>query len=73
MDYEQLKREAHYYQALCATAAFDAAPSESTYKAALDAWYQVRSALRGDPGHRYNQRARSETQRIGETFRDMEG
>ncbi|MBD3314406.1 MAG: protein kinase [Chitinivibrionales bacterium] len=73
MDYEQLEREVKYYQALCATAEFDATPSESSYKAALDAWYQVRSNLRDDPGHRHNQRALSETQRIGEKFRATKG
>jgi hypothetical protein len=64
MDYETLKREAFYYTALCNTALFYSGPSERTYKEALDAWWQLRTALRSDPDHPYNKKAVSEMQRM---------
>jgi len=65
MEYDALKREVYYYMALCATNRFDASPGEQTYKTALDAWWQLRTALRADPGHPYNNRANEELQRMG--------
>jgi len=70
MDSEKLRREIYYYHALCATAHFDANPTESSYKGALDAWWQVRNELRTSPAHKYNQTAVDETQRIGEKYRN---
>jgi hypothetical protein len=65
MDYESLKLEVFYYSALCSTALFDADPNERTYKAALDAWWQLRSTLRNSPDHPYNKKAVGEMQRMG--------
>jgi hypothetical protein len=63
-DYDILRREAYFYMALCATALFDGNPNDQTYKNALDAWWQLRSALRSDPGHEYNKKAMDELQRM---------
>jgi hypothetical protein len=65
IEYELLKREVYYYTGLCATARFDANPSDLTYKNALDAWWQLRTMLRSDPGNEYNVRANAELQRMG--------
>ncbi len=64
MDYDVLKQEAYYYTALCASARFDAGPTDQTYKDALDAWWQVKNALRSDPDHDYYKKAASELQRM---------
>jgi serine/threonine protein kinase len=64
IDYEALKQEVYYYTALCATARFDAAPAEQTYKEALDSWWQLRTALRANPDHEYNKKAIAELQRM---------
>ncbi|HUI91785.1 MAG TPA: serine/threonine-protein kinase [Chitinivibrionales bacterium] len=64
IDYDLLKQEVYYYTALCATAEFDASPTEQTYKEALDSWWQLRTALRGNPDHEYNKKAVSELQRM---------
>jgi serine/threonine protein kinase len=73
IDSNKLRNDIYYYKALCATAAFDAAPSEATYKSALDAWWQVRNELRTSPTHKYNKKAASETQRIGEKYHNIKG
>jgi len=65
IEYEILKREVYYYVALCATARFDGNPSDQTYKKALDAWWQLRTTLKSDPGNEYNTRANVELQRMG--------
>ena len=64
IDYDALKREVYYYTALCATAQFNAEPAEQYYKEALDAWWQLKSALQSDPGHPYNKKAAVELQRM---------
>jgi hypothetical protein len=64
IDYDVLKREVFYYTALCLTAQFDAAPTNKTYKDALDAWWQLRNALRNNPDHEYNRTAELELQRM---------
>jgi hypothetical protein len=64
IDYDLLKQEVYYYTALCATAQFDAAPAEQTYKEALDSWWQLRTALRANPDHEYNKKAIAELQRM---------
>jgi hypothetical protein len=63
-EYDILKREVYFYMARCATALFDNDPNEQTYKNALDAWWQLRSALRSDPLHEYNKKAGDELQRM---------
>jgi serine/threonine-protein kinase len=73
MDSDNLRQEVYYYRAQCATAVFDAVPSEASYKNALGAWWQVRNELRSSPNHRYNQKAVSETQRIAEKFHATKG
>jgi hypothetical protein len=73
MDYEQYKRESSYCRARCATAMFDAEPGEVTYKSAIDAWYEVRVALRSEPNHAYNKVMQQETQRIGQKRRELAG
>jgi hypothetical protein len=65
IDYDILKQEVYYYTALCITEQFDANPTEQAYKEALDSWWQLRSALRSNPGHEYNQKAAVELQRMG--------
>ncbi len=69
----KLRQEVYYYKALCTTSVFDASPTETSYKNALDAWWQVRNELRSSPNHKYNQKAISETQRIGEKYRNSKG
>ncbi len=64
IDYDVLRQEVSYYTALCLTAQFDANPTEQTYKDALDAWWQLRNALRNNPDHEYNRKAVSELQRM---------
>ncbi|HMD68967.1 MAG TPA: serine/threonine-protein kinase [Chitinivibrionales bacterium] len=64
IDYDLLRQEVSYYTALCLTAQFDANPTEQTYKDALDAWWQLRNALRSNPDHEYNRKAVSELQRM---------
>jgi serine/threonine protein kinase len=64
VDYDVLKQDACYYTALCASAEFDANPTDQTYKEALDAWWQLKNALRSDPDHEYNKKAASELQRM---------
>jgi Serine/threonine protein kinase len=64
MDYETLKRESFYFTALCATALFDSEPNEQKYKEALDAWWELRTALRSNPNHPYNKKAIAEMQRM---------
>jgi serine/threonine protein kinase len=64
MDYDILKLEVSYYTALCATAQFDASPTEKNYKEALDSWWQLRNGLRLDPNHEYNKKAVVELQRM---------
>ena len=53
----KLRQDVYYYQALCSSSAFDAEPSEACYKAALDAWWQVRNEMRASPEHQYNKKA----------------
>jgi hypothetical protein len=73
MDYEQVKREVCYCRALCVTRLFDDHPEEANYKAAVEAWYQLRSQLRNQPDHEYNAKAVSEMQRIGLKFKGGKG
>jgi serine/threonine protein kinase len=64
-----LRIEVLYLQALCVSAAFERGPGESTYKEALDAWWELRNELRSKPNHPYETEARTQIQRIGEKFR----
>jgi hypothetical protein len=69
----ELRQDVAYYKALCASAEFDASPSEKTYKNALDLWYQLRRAVRTQPAHRYNKKAAAEIQRVGRAYRSTQG
>ena len=62
--FDALNREVCYYRAVCKTALFDSDPNEQTYKTALNAWWQLRSALRFDRNHDYNRKALDELQRM---------
>jgi len=73
MEYDEYKRESGYCRARSATALFDQSPGEETYKRALDAWYELRLALRADPGHAYNTTVQAEIQRIGQKRRETAG
>lgn len=64
VDYDVLKREVFYYTAQSLTAQFDATPTQKTYKDALDAWWQLRNALRNNPEDEYNRTAELELQRM---------
>jgi serine/threonine protein kinase len=64
IDYDNLKREVYFLAALVATAEFDNTPDEHNYKAALDAWWLVKSILRSAPEHDYNKKAAAELQRL---------
>jgi serine/threonine protein kinase len=66
MDYDILKQEVYYYTAQCMTAEFDGNPNEKSYKDALDAWWQLRTALRANPDHEYNKKAILELQRMAQ-------
>ncbi|MBD3421374.1 MAG: protein kinase [Chitinivibrionales bacterium] len=71
--YTELKREAGYYLALCASREFDAAPDEEHYKKALEAWFNVKGQFVGNREHRYFQKAEAERKRIGARFRSLQG
>ncbi len=73
MDYDKLKQEVYYYQALCETVEFDANPSEDKWKSAIGAWHQLKSEMRTNPNHRYYKKAETETKRIGEKYRISKG
>ncbi|MBD3240367.1 MAG: protein kinase [Chitinivibrionales bacterium] len=73
IDYDHLKREVGYYRAMCATALFDREPTEERYRSAMEEWWQLKSLLRAEPNHAYNQRVVAETQRIGRAFREARG
>jgi tetratricopeptide (TPR) repeat protein len=73
IDFDVLKREAFYYSALCETTAFDASPSEKTYKTALAAWWLLKDDLRTDPNHRYNALATGELQRMAVKMKTIKG
>ncbi len=73
LDYEQFKRESSYCRARCTTAMFDRSPGEESYKQALDAWYELRVALREEPTHAYMKVMQNETQRIGQKRRELSG
>jgi serine/threonine protein kinase len=64
VDYDHLKREVCYFTAQAATAEFDVSPNEQTYKAACDAWWLLKSAIRSAPEHDYNKKAAEELQRM---------
>jgi hypothetical protein len=53
-----------YSQAMCASARFDRQPGPETKKAAMAAWYKLKSLLRTSPEHRYYKKADAEIRRI---------
>jgi tetratricopeptide (TPR) repeat protein len=69
LDAEALHRDCLFYRAQCMSSRFDAAPSETNRKEALDTWYEVKTAVRKYPNHMYYGKAVSEMQRIGENSR----
>jgi hypothetical protein len=73
MEYDKLKQETVYYRALCATAEFDANPSEAAWKTATGAWFEVKSQMRIQQAHPYYKKAEEEIRRIGEKFRQRGG
>ena len=73
IEYDKLKQETAYYRALCATAEFDANPSEVAWKTATGAWFEVKSQMRILQAHPYYKKAEEEIRRIGEKFRQRGG
>jgi serine/threonine protein kinase len=71
LDGETLRREYHYYRAICLTRIFDQAPSDENRKSALDSWFEVKNSLRNFPDHSYYRKAVAEMQKIGD--RDVRG
>ncbi|MBD3316933.1 MAG: hypothetical protein GF344_14185 [Chitinivibrionales bacterium] len=53
-----------YSLAICASAHFDEEPGPKTRKAAMAAWYNLKSLMRTSPEHRYYKKADREIRRI---------
>jgi hypothetical protein len=53
-----------YSLAMCASARFDTDPGPATKKAAMAAWYNLKSLMRTSPEHRYYRKADAEIRRI---------
>jgi serine/threonine protein kinase len=66
LDAETLRRDFLFWRAQCLTRRFDAAPADANRRDALDAWFEVKNAVRKNPAHEYFGKAVSEMQRIGE-------
>jgi serine/threonine protein kinase len=69
ISYESLVKEVFYLNALCATKQFDSNPNDKTWKAALEAWYNIKKEMRAQPEHSYVIAAEKEIVRIGTKFR----
>ncbi|MBD3322273.1 MAG: protein kinase [Chitinivibrionales bacterium] len=68
MDSRAARTERLYYQALCQSKLFDRNRNGETKKSAMDSWFEVKSALRSSPEHKYYKQAVSEMQRIGKAY-----
>ncbi|MBD3345964.1 MAG: protein kinase [Chitinivibrionales bacterium] len=64
-DSRKIRLEKLYYQALCNTKLFDQNKIQETKRTAMDSWFEVKSALRSSPEHKYYKQAVAEMQRIG--------
>jgi serine/threonine protein kinase len=65
LDQRQYRELLLYSRGLCASALYDLAPGAAgTKKAAMEAWFEVKSLFRNSPDHRYFQKADSEIRRI---------
>ncbi len=71
-DYNTLKQQVYYYQALCASRNFDRNPTEQYYLKALEEWRNLGSLFTNNKSHRLFQEYRKETRRIGEKYRAMQ-
>jgi serine/threonine-protein kinase len=73
LDYDKLRQEVYYYEALCATRQFDADPSADNWSGASGAWYRLKSEMRANREHAYYQRAESELKRISDKYHNTNG
>jgi eukaryotic-like serine/threonine-protein kinase len=72
LDADVVRRDYLYCHAQCLSRRYDEAPSPENRKVALDAWFEVKNAVRRLPRHMYYTEAVSEMQRIGEVSRPPE-
>lgn len=70
---ETIAGRVYYLKAVCATKRFDQHPDETTWKAAIGAWYIVKKEMRSQPDHIYYKKADGEIIRIGEKYRSIKG
>ncbi len=68
-DYNTLKQQVYYYQALCASKAFDRNPTEQYYLKALEEWRNLGALFSTNRNHKLFLEYRKETRRIGEKYR----
>jgi len=68
LDQRQYRELLLYSRGLCASALYDRSPRPDTKKAAMEAWFEVKSLFRTSPDHRYFQKADSEIRRISSTM-----
>jgi hypothetical protein len=67
MDQTMFRRELLYLDAQCKSGRFDAAPIPDNKKAAMEAWFNVKTTLKAMPGHEYYKNADAEIRRIDQT------
>jgi tetratricopeptide (TPR) repeat protein len=66
LDADVIRRDYLYCRATCLSRRFDQNPSLENRKTALDAWFEVKNAVRRFPSHQYFGDAVAEMQRIGD-------
>jgi hypothetical protein len=67
LDQRQYRELLLYSRGLCSSAAYDQKQNADTKKAAMEAWFEVKSMFRTSPDHRYFQKADAEIRRISTT------
>jgi hypothetical protein len=67
LDQRQYRELLLYSRGLCSSALYDQKPNADTKKAAMEAWFEVKSMFRTSPDHRYFQKADAEIRRISTT------
>ncbi len=68
LDQRQYRELLLYSRGLCQSALYDEKPGSDTRKAAMEAWFEVKSMFRNSPDHKYFQKADSEIRRISATL-----
>jgi hypothetical protein len=67
MDQTMFRRELLFLDAQCKSGRFDAAPIPDNKKAAMEAWFNVKTMFKATPGHEYFKMADAEIRRIDQT------